>query len=29
MKNAPGDSRQGDFQRATAACLNAHGYTVK
>jgi len=28
-KNAPADPRHSDFQRATAACLDARGYTVK
>jgi len=28
-KDSPADPRHSDFQRATAACLDAHGYTVK
>jgi len=28
-KDAPADPRYGDFKRATAACLESHGYTVK
>jgi outer membrane lipoprotein SlyB len=28
-KDAPADPRHGDFKRATAACLESHGYSVK
>lgn len=28
-RDAPADPRHSDYQRATAACLEAHGYTVK
>jgi hypothetical protein len=28
-RDPSGDPRRGDYQRATAACLDAHGYTVR
>jgi outer membrane lipoprotein SlyB len=28
-RDPPGDPRHGDYQRAAAACLDAHGYTVR
>ena len=28
-REPPADSRHGDYQRATAACLESHGYSVK